>query len=302
MFAATAARAFAAPACIEKRLMQSITVQCFVQSAIKCAILTIITPSTCQPTQKRVATKKEVMRPFQAVSCCQSIAMHGERERSALEILKAQYVPVKDLKRKHRLLIKKIKSLEQGRDGSFVSCVFCHYVGPIEKMQINHINGNKHDNRLENLEPCDQECNNNDHGRRAAAQRLSYTKSVSERSEAPKTDTKANEITQTNEAQVWTSKEGLKHDMQRYAWNKWIFDIEKGPFAGRNKKLYPSALAKLAPWKIGYMLKLDGPFGSSITYRRFIEEDKAGGIFYIDVDEAGKELIYLAAKPKTTEK
>jgi hypothetical protein len=44
---------------------------------------------------------------------------------------------------------------------------------------------------------------------------------------------------------------------------------------------------------------MEGSLGSSVTYRRFIEEDIAGEILGVDEDELGKKVVFLKFKPET---
>lgn len=104
---------------------------------------------------------------------------------------------------------------------------------------------------------------------------------------------RVNERTAILDALQWSSKEGVKHETQRHAWNKWVVDREVGPFKGVNTNLYPVALAEMAPWGIGRYIGLDGPLGSSVTYRRFVNEDVRGGILLKDEDSIGKMIVYL---------
>jgi len=216
--------------------------------------------------------------------------IEGEGE-NRLRQLKARYSPVKNLLKRHKDLIKTIKSLEQGRNGKEVACVFCKYVGPIDKMQLNHINGNKFDHRLENLEPCDQSCNNGDHARRlidhiGITDKLS-SKQESEAAHSASTQTGASEILLPK--LEYNSREGAKHEIMRPRYDTWIRDQNNGPFADRHS--WPKdLLSEAAP----YACSTDPgkAFGSSKTYVKFINEDIAGGILKSEVAE-GVINVYL---------
>lgn len=251
-----------------------------------------------------------------------------DNEKNKLDVLKKKWTNPNRLHSGQKMVVKTIKSLEQGYNGTIARCCFCNQLGSTETdMHVHHINHIISDNRLENLDVAHARCNTIENAAYmsrkmkgdAALLEDQVSESVREKNgggAAPTTDVSRrleenrtrmnkhierylNERDVTSEANQWGSKEGAKHDAQRFAYNNWLTDLENGPFKGVNTRLYPKVLAKMAPWGIGRYVGMDGPLGSSVTYRRFIEEDKAGGILGVDVDELGKETVYLNYVPKT---
>jgi len=170
----------------------------------------------------------------------------------------------------------------------------CNKMAEIENLQVHHIDHNTANNELTNLKIYHQVCNNYENAHWKLHQASLGDASFMQRYVCEKREAaRPNERTATAEAAIWQSKEGLKHDTQRSAWNRWIRDRENGPFKGVNTSLYIVALAEMAPWGVGRHIGLDGPLGSSVTYRRFINEDIRGGILTQDEDHLAKTIVYL---------
>lgn len=227
-----------------------------------------------------------------------------------LAYLKAHWTSPQRLRTHHKAEIRTIKSLEQGFDGTVARCCFCHELGKCDTdLHVHHIDHDISNNDLKNVDVAHVKCNTGENARYAATQRALATQRLGDRSSVcareqtsgshPDQQTSSNERSVTEEGSKWSGKEGVKHDAQRFVWNKWLTDLEKGPFKGINTKLYPGALAEMAPWGLGRYAGMEGPLGSSVTYRRFIREDKAGAILGQDVDEVGKEVVFLNYKPET---
>lgn len=66
----------------------------------------------------------------------------------------------------------------------------------------------------------------------------------------------------------WRNREGEKHDAERAGWNKWIRNLENGPFEGIGAVISLDALSKMAVHGVG--------MGSSKVYRVYAEEDQFG--------------------------
>lgn len=153
-------------------------------------------------------------------------------------------------------------------------------------MQLHHLNHRIYDNRLENLEPAHQTCNNIENGARRST-RPSDPPCVSEKTSGVQPHQNTG---RDPDAQEWTSREGEKHDQMRAKWDRWIMDIENGPFKkGADRRI--KELAYSAPKALG--------MGSSVTYRRYILEDYYGGTLVIYENENGIKMVSLAARPET---
>lgn len=202
-------------------------------------------------------------------------------------------------------MVKMILSLKQGYDGSKSRCIVCGREGETDPMDIHHFDGTESHNEIPNLAPADHPCNSSLNGKKREATRRDLldqsrlgSVSASEIGAGPRAST--NERTITDESPAWSSKEGAKHDIQRPVWNRWIIDLEKGPFRG-NAKLYRKSLSDMAPWGLARYLGLEEALGSSVTYRRFITEDVAGGILGLEEDDFGKAVVFLNYQPKTAQ-
>lgn len=221
-----------------------------------------------------------------------------EREtKLLLDTLMTVYTPKQRLRSKDKLVAKKILSLLQNFDGKTGQCYFCKAVGSVESdLQIHHLNYQISDNRIENLALAHQGCNTRDFNRLRVGQSSSSDPGGRESAIMPGAHRHTYELTAPESEKSWTNREGAKHDLMRFRWNPWIRDLENGPFA-KSKELYVSKLAKKAPWALG---QEGSSLGSSVTYRRFIEEDIEGGILVADIDSFGKRFVKLGnIQPKT---
>lgn len=206
-----------------------------------------------------------------------------------LQHLLELYRPKQRMRKSDKDLAKRILSLRQGYDGDVVKCILpeCSRIVAIDVAELHHYNEIESDNRIPNLGPMHHSCNSSLNGRkREATKRLlldqSRLGSVSERDHT----TLARQVEPESD---WTSREGEKHDVMRHRWNGWIHS-ESGIFRGApGAKIRITALAKKAVHALGT--------GSSVTYRRYIEEDYYGGIFDYEIDNAGyKFVVYLGPK------
>nr|WP_294808349.1 hypothetical protein [uncultured Nitrososphaera sp.] len=204
-------------------------------------------------------------------------------KENLLQVLRARYVAPQRLRKHHKDLIKMIKSLEQGYDGTIAVCFFCKRLMEVTKMQLHHTTYNVFDNRLEVLELCDQECNNNDHARKRLAN--SSPSSLTLRESENQTPAQAG--TQRDESNG--APELVKHNTMRGRFDRWIRDPVNGAFASRVS--WPrDLLAETAPYSCS--LKLGEALGSSKTYLKFIKEDIAGSILLSD-NRDGVEFVLL---------
>src|SRR2546425_731857 len=95
-------------------------------------------------------------------------------EKTELERLIASYVPPTHLRPKHIAKIKRIKSLQQARNGKVALCCLCSKLGDVDDMDVHHLTHNTEDNRLEVLEPAHGICNDRENGTWIARQRKAY--------------------------------------------------------------------------------------------------------------------------------
>lgn len=206
--------------------------------------------------------------------------------RQLLEI----YKPKQRMRKPDKDLVKRILSLMQGYDGDVARCIIpdCSRVEPIDVLELHHYNELESDNKVQNLGPIHHACNSALNGRqREATKKLLLDRSGQGMRVSDHT-TLARQGTE-NGTSEWTSREGEKHDLMRHRWNVWIHG-EQGIFKGvTGAKIRITALAKSAVHALGT--------GSSVTYRRYIEEDFYGGIFDYEHDDAGyKFVVYLGPK------
>lgn len=207
----------------------------------------------------------------------------AEKE-NLLQVLKARYVAPQRLRKHHKDIIKMIKSLEQGYDGTVAVCFFCKTLMQVSKMQLHHTTHNIYDNRLEVLEVCDQECNNQEHARwrLAAISPSSLSQRVSENLAPAQADRQLPNL-------QYSSREGAKHEIMRPRFDNWMRDTVKGAFADRAS--WPrDLLAEAAPYACS--TEPGKAFGSSKTYLKFINEDIAGKILKAEPQE-GMIVVYL---------
>ncbi len=156
------------------------------------------------------------------------------------------------------------------RDGN--SCTLCGIIvrEVLHELEFDHINGNRRDNRRWNLRLAHHTCNSIFHHRRvdAALSMLHREKESMPTEQARAELPLSSDLYPGWSTRPWSSREGEKHDIQRARWNAWIDDLERGPFRDVGAYVQLNALAKMAVHAIG--------LGSSVTYRRYAEEDHFG--------------------------
>ena len=203
------------------------------------------------------------------------------------------------LKPEHKRLRKQIESLRQGYDGTKAQCYKCGKLHDNDDLEIHHINENPSDNRLINTPPISGKCNRELNGakggeinrQRAAAFRSTFS-NVTLLSEREQARTVA--IDDEEERASPGRREMQRHDQMRPLWDKWLADKENGAFSRFPNGLTVSALAKLA---VNALMRKDGTKGSSITYRRYAEEDILGGILEVWLDDDGKRNVRYLGRP-----
>lgn len=225
-----------------------------------------------------------------------SAAGRSESTDDDLHILIAGYSAPQRLRAHHKFRIKQIKSLQQGYDGTSARCYFCKQLGINDTdLQLHHLNHKLFDNRLENLEPAHQTCNNREHARWRAlvGQRPSDPSCVSvSEIRCPSHTYQKRSIDTSLDKQKWTSEEGRRHDIMRNKWNNWLLDNVDGPYKNGRWRLTFRELAYMAVGKLG--------LGSSVTYKRYIMEDSYAGILRVYIDETtGHKMVEFIVKPQT---
>jgi hypothetical protein len=177
----------------------------------------------------------------------------------------------------------------------------------INFMENHHIDNEPSNNKITNIPPIHGLCNRQLNGakggevnrQRAAAFKERFSNvssvSVSERSTSGGALTRY-EVTDDIDADNFS--EGRKHEEQRARWNDWIHNLETGIFRAVRATIRRQLLADKAVYGLS---KDDKPYGSSVTYLRFIREDVAGGIFD-QYKEGGIIFVrYLGPRTKTKE-
>lgn len=208
---------------------------------------------------------------------------------AALRQLLSMYKAKQRMRKSDRDLLKMIHSYRQGFDGDNCRCVYpsCSITDPIGKLELHHYDETESHNEVLNTGPIHHNCNSSMNGRK----REDIKRQLLEGSRL--LDVRERDHTTPTDEKEYTSREGEKHDLMRVRWNAWIHDAINGPFRGQHSKIRITALSKMAVHALG--------MGSSVTYRRYIEEDYYGSIFDYEVDDAGyKFIVYLGPKKERT--
>ena len=220
---------------------------------------------------------------------CSPLGQAG-RDNTDLYNLIATYTPPNYLRTKHRQLIKKIYSLQQGFDGTKAFCCICGKIGEVEDMDVHHYNHIVGDNRLANIGPAHGKCNDAENGRSKQAyvdRSCAYPRQgEGENQEQAATRT----ATQAQLSSLsFSNKEGAKHEVMRPSYDNWIRDAVNGPFA-KTYRIAKLQLSEAAPYACS---KQKGKaLGSSKTYLKYINEDIQGKIL-IEETEYGVSSVSL---------
>jgi hypothetical protein len=166
------------------------------------------------------------------------------------------------------------------RDGNTALCSLCGKLGDCEHMDVHHFNHDRHDNRLENLGPAHGNCNDRENGIWSAKERQAY---VAQRKGLPSSVCEiiwdGGALTRyqaTDDMDADNFNEGRKHEEMRARWEIWIHDLEHGIFRAIGATIRRQLLADKA---VSGLSKDGQPYGSSVTYLRYIREDVAAGVF-----------------------
>lgn len=91
---------------------------------------------------------------------------------------------------------------------------------------------------------------------------------------------------------IWSGKEGAKHEIMRGRWDKWMESL------GTAFTMKESSIVAKAPSACGKIAK---PYydilGSSVTYRRYLEEDIAAGRLDRFQDAGVWWIVPISTKP-----
>jgi hypothetical protein len=211
-----------------------------------------------------------------------------------LQQLKSRYTAPQRLKKKHKDLIKIVKSLEQGYDGTEAICTFCKQRRSINELEVHHATHLLNQNQLHQLQPACKPCNGSENQTVLAQKRLSDPRQGE--SELGRVALVGNGSVLEDELNSvpFSSREGMKAAIMRPSYDRWVRDLVNGPFSepyrsfqGRVISSYSwnvRKLAEAAPY--GCSLTIGKALGSSKTYLKYIKEDVEGGILVRADDEA----------------
>lgn len=146
----------------------------------------------------------------------------------------------------------RVKQILGERDG--LKCAICGKPESVGNLELDHVNENPSNNHLENLRLAHHSCNSSLYNLKRASIPLSG-QHVREKISSV-----------GSEGAVWSSREGEKHDVMRVRWENWVPSVLEAGGVMRARDL-----AERAPRALG--------IGSSVTYRRYLNEDVAGGVF-----------------------
>jgi len=210
----------------------------------------------------------------------------AERENMLTRLL-TLYYPKQRLRSNDKRLIKTILSLQQGSDGTRGRCCFCEKEGDVDTdLNLHHRDNIINHNELPNLALAHAPCNTRDFHRKPG---VSDHASKSERK--GEQGSRGSGRGDAGEPE-WSSKEGQKHDAMRPKWNNWVNDPVNGPFkegGGVGGRMRLRDLAGLAV----HQLRM----GSSVTYRRYIDEDRHGW-FDVFLDQGIWWVEYRGPRPE----
>lgn len=219
------------------------------------------------------------------------MATNPDREKILKQLL-AIYKPKQRLRKKDRDLVKTILSLMEGFDGTEGKCCVCNKVGSTDvDLQLHHKDEVESHNEIENLALAHGPCNKKDWWARRRP------------SKQPECERKSSQPSTPNVHTNWSGREGEKHDVMRARWDLWLTDKE-GPFGDHKEGAVIGAEARLG-WLAAaavHALKHDdddetiGSVGSSVTYRRYIDEDAAAGILFTYRRDGVLWVVYTASK------
>jgi 5-methylcytosine-specific restriction endonuclease McrA len=78
------------------------------------------------------------------------------------ELFERSWLAPKNLRPEHKRQLKYYWSKKQGRDGTEVMCSTCKVVFGFEQIQVHHIDHNRKNNQLSNIQPACEGCNNDE--------------------------------------------------------------------------------------------------------------------------------------------
>jgi hypothetical protein len=213
-----------------------------------------------------------------------------EREKLLNYLLSIYHAPQR-LRTHHRKIARSILSLKQGYDGLTKGRCFMGEERDLDLLQLHHKDGVESHNEIDNLDLACSTHNLQEDWivRRRKKAELRQTEKEREKESVasaglvaqPRTEQEAWEGLNRDGVKapavepfaVPTSLETEKAERMRPAWDKWVRNMKKGPFAPDGKpKLRAIDLAEMAHHSLGE--------GSSETYRRYIKEDRWGPLEY----------------------
>ena len=197
-----------------------------------------------------------------------------------MENLLKLYQPPSILKTNHKKLIKTVLSLKHGYDGSKDICFSCKRLLESKDLQVHHKDGNISHNDIDNLDDACADCNYKEGWlvrRRKVAER--------EQERVPSAQPSSTQTIPISDTPA-SSRELEKAEDMRPAWNAWVNDMERGPFAGEGAKIRAKDLSRMAVHALGG--------GSSITYRRYIDEDEFG---WFNLEKIGR-IVWVTYRGK----